>query len=188
MLCEQLLKRWTKIFDKYFNQIFHKDYAPEKMQALNELFKTVIANWTNDNPMGINESLLAMKAYAPHHHLYAISAIVSEINKMAEGVPDPAKVLKLLKDSDMIESVVEMAGNCLNMAFENASAEANDNNKIFSPQNWIKAKGSLKDIRSAIRTQLGSLKMIQGGKDILNNLNRNLKMESEDFEARWTAD
>lgn len=74
------------------------------------------------------------------------------------------------------------------MAFENASAEANDNNKIFSPQNWIKAKGSLKDIRSAIRTQLGSLKMIQGGKDILNNLNRNLKMESEDFEARWTAD
>lgn len=178
----------TKIFDKYFNQLFHKDYAPEKMQALNELFKTVIANWTNDNPMGINESLLAMKAYAPHHHLYAISAIVSEINKMAEGVPDPAKVLKLLKDSDMIELVVEIAGNCLNMAFENASAEANDNNKIFSPQNWIKAKGSLKDIRSAIRTQLGSLKMIQGGKDILNNLNRNLKMESEDFEARWTAD
>jgi len=146
-----------------------------------------IGTWNVCNFMGLNESLLAMKAYAPHHHFYAISAIVSEVNKMAEGVPNPALVVKLLNENSMMDSVVEMAGNCLNMAFENASAEA-DNNKIFSPQNWIKAKGSLKDIRSAIRTQLGSLKMLPGGKDILINLNKNLKMDAEDFEARWTAD
>lgn len=178
----------TKIFDKYFNQLFYKDYAPEKMQALNELYKAVMQKWTNDNPIGLNDSLLAMKSYAPHHHLYAISAIVSEVNKMAEGVPDPAKVLKLLKDNNMEDTVVEMAGNCLNMAFENASTEATDNNRIFSPQNWIKAKGSLKDIRNAIRAQLATFKMVSGGKDILDNLNKNLKLNAEDFEARWTAD
>ncbi|RGC30099.1 AIPR protein [Enterocloster aldenensis] len=178
----------TKIFDKYFNQLFYKDYAPEKMQALNELYKAVIQKWTSDNPMGLNESLLAMKSYAPHHHLYAISAIVSEVNKMAEGVPDPAKVLKLLKDNGIEDTVVDMAGSCLNMAFENASTEATDNNRIFSPQNWIKAKGSLKDIRNAIRNQLATFKMVPGGKDILDNLNKNLKLSAEDFEARWTAD
>lgn len=178
----------TKIFDKYFNQLFHKDYSPENIQALNELFKTVIAKWTSDNPMGLNESLLAMKAYAPHHHFYAISVIMCEVNKMAEGVPNPSKVLGLLKEKDMLDYIVDFAGNCLNMAFENASAEANESNKIFSPQNWIKAKGSLKDIRSAIRTQLGSLKIIPGGKDILNKMNEGLKLDKEDFEARWTAD
>lgn len=178
----------TKIFDKYFNQLFHKDYQPEKVQALNEIYKAVIIKWNSDNPMGLNEALLAMKAYAPHHHFYAISAIVSEVNKMAEGVPDPAKVLKQLKEHDMLDKVVDMAGTCLNMAFDNASAEAIDNGKIFSPQNWIKAKGSLKDVRSTIKTYMSSLKMIPGGKEILDDLNGNLKLDAEDFEARWTAD
>lgn len=178
----------TRIFDKYFNQLFHKDYQPEKIQALNELYKAVIAKWTNDNPMGLNEALLAMKSYAPHHHFYAVSAVVSEVNKMAEGVPDPAKVLEALKLHTMLDQVVDMAGTCLNMAFDNASAEAIDSGRIFSPQNWIKAKGSLKDIRSTIKTYMGSLKMIPGGKNILDNLNHNLKLNAEDFEARWTAD
>lgn len=178
----------TKIFDKYFNQLFHKDYQPEKIQALNEIFKAVTARWTNDNPMGLNETLLAMKAYAPYHHIYAISAIVNEVNKITEGVPDPAKVLELLKSQNMLDKVVDMAGNCLDMAFNNASSEAIENGKIFSPQNWIKAKGSLKDIRSTIKTYLGSLKMIQGGKEIIDSLNKNLKLEATDIEARWTAD
>ncbi len=177
----------TKIFDKYFNQLFHKDYQPEKIQALNELYKAIIEKWTNDNPMDLNEALLAMKSYASYHHLYSISAIVNEVNKMAEGVPDPAKVLASLKTHQMLDSVVNMAGTCLTMAFDNASSDAIDNGRIFSPQNWIKAKGSLKDIRNTIKTYMGSLKMIPGGKTILGNLN-NLKLETTDFEARWTAD
>lgn len=32
----------TKIFDKYFNQLFHKDYSAENIQALNELYKYVM--------------------------------------------------------------------------------------------------------------------------------------------------
>jgi hypothetical protein len=44
----------TKIFDKYFNQLFFKDYAPNKMLALNELYKAVIQKWTSDNPKGLN--------------------------------------------------------------------------------------------------------------------------------------
>ncbi len=137
--------------------------------------------------MDLNEALLAMKSYASYHHLYSISAIVNEVNKMAEGVPDPAKVLASLKTHQMLDSVVNMAGTCLTMAFDNASSDAIDNGRIFSPQNWIKAKGSLKDIRNTIKTYMGSLKMIPGGKTILGNLN-NLKLETTDFEARWTAD
>lgn len=178
----------TKIFDKYFDQLFRRDYAPENIQALNELSKCVTARWRNDNPLGLNNSLLAMKAYAPHHHLYAISVFFCEVNKMPESVPNPAKAYEKLKENDLLDTVVDMAGQCLNMAFETASSETIDSGKIFSPQNWIKAKGSLKDLRSAVKTQLGALKLVPGGKQIVDQINKGLKMETTDFESRWTAD
>lgn len=178
----------TKIFDKYFDQLFRKDYAPEKVQALNELSKSVFSKWTSDNPMDLNESLLAMKSYAPHHHLYTISVFFCEVNKMPESVPNPAKAYGQLVENDLLDTIVKMAGQCLNMAFETASSETRDSGKIFSPQNWIKAKGSLKDIRSAVKNQLGALKIIPGGKELIDKINAGLELESADFEGRWTAD
>ena len=93
-----------------------------------------------------------------------------------------------MNDSNLMDTIIEMAGNCLNMAMENASAEAADNNKIFVPQNWIKSKASLKDIRGAIRNYLTTLKLMPNGKLILDNLNDKLNMDKEEFEARWSAD
>ena len=177
----------TKIFDKYFDQLFRKNYAPEKIQALNELSKCVSVQWVNDHPMGLNEALLAMKAYAPHHHLYAISVFFCEVNKMPELVPNPAIAYELLKKHDLLDTIVDMAGQCFNMAFENAS-ETVESGKIFSPQNWIKANKSLKDIRSAVKTQMNSLKVIPGGKEIIDKIHKGLKMNTTDFEGRWTAD
>jgi|SRR5574344_2147425 hypothetical protein len=51
-----------------------------------------------------------MKSYAPHYYLYAISAIVSEVNNMAKGVHDPAKVFTLLNDNGIKYTVVDIAG------------------------------------------------------------------------------
>lgn len=178
----------TRVFDKYFNQLFHKDYSPEKIQALNDFYRAIIEKWKPENPMGINESLLAMKSYAPYHHLYTISVLFCEINNMPESVPNPAICYALLENSGMLDTIVEMSGNCLNMAFENASAESAENGKVFSPQNWTKAKASLKNIRDAVRTQLSAFKMVSGGKDVLNKMNNSMKMSRDDFEARWSAD
>lgn len=178
----------TKIFDKYFDQLFRREYSPENVQALNELFSTLYVKWDKDNPMGLNETLLAMKAYAPYHQLYAISVIFCEINKMNDSVPSPSVVLKKLNASGLLDTIVETAGSCLNMALETASSEAADNGKMFVPQNWIKSKTSLKDLRTAIKQYLASLKMMPGGKQVLNQLNSSLEMNKEDFDSRWTAD
>ncbi|MFZ2531112.1 MAG: AIPR family protein [Streptococcus suis] len=178
----------TKIFDKYFDQLFHREYSPENVQALNVMFNKLYEKWNKDNPMGLNETLLAMKAYAPYHHLYSISVILCEINKMNDSVPSPSVALKKLTSENLLDNVIDMAGNCLNMAIENASAEAMDNGKMFVPQNWIKSKASLKDIRAAIRNYLTTLKMMPNGKQILENLNNGLSMDKDNFEARWTAD
>lgn len=178
----------TKIFDKYFDQLFRREYAPENIQALNVLFNTLYAKWDKANPMGLNETLLAMKSYAPYHQLYAISVIFCEISKMNDSVPSPAVVLKKLNAGGLLDTVVETAGSCLNMALETASSEATDSGKMFVPQNWIKSKTSLKDLRTAIKQYLASLKMMPGGKQVLSQLNANLEMNKEDFDSRWTAD
>lgn len=178
----------TKIFDKYFDQLFRREYSPENVQALNVLFRTLYAKWDKDNPMGLNEALLAMKAYAPYHQLYGISVIFCEINKMNDSVPNPSIVLQKLHDAELLDMVIETAGSCLNMALETASSEATDNGKMFVPQNWIKSKTSLKDLRTAIKQYLASLKMMPGGKQVLEQLNSSLEMRKEDFDSRWTAD
>lgn len=178
----------TKIFDKYFDQLFHREYSPENVQALNALFSTVWKKWDKENPMGLNETLLAMKSYASYHQLYAISVIFCEINKMNDLVPSPSVALKKLEETGLLDSIIETAGSCLNMAMETASSETQDNNKIFVPQNWIKSKTSLKDLRTAIKQYLASLKMMPGGKQVLSQLNAGLVMDKEDFEVRWTAD
>ena len=177
----------NKIFDKYFNQLFYKDYEPVKMQALKEICDAISAKWTPDNPMNINAALLARKSYAIYHHMFAISMIFCQINNMhGESVPNPAIVLELLKNSGLFDQIVSLSGACLNNAFESASQEAQDNGKIFSPENWIKQKGSLKNIREAVRYQISSLKIFN--KVDFDNIERNLKMESSDFEERWSAD
>ena len=178
----------TKIFDKYFDQIFHKDYAPQKIQALNELYKEVISKWTVDNPMGLNETLLAMKSYAPYHHLYAISVFFCAIATLPDLVPDPAKALESLKKANLLDTMIDMAGTCLNIAFENASADTVESGKIFSPQNWVKNKGCLKNIKDAVRTHLSTFKYTSEGKKIIDNMTKALKLDPTDFENRWSAD
>ena len=178
----------TKIFDKYFDQLFRREYTPENIQALNEIFTEIMKNWNKDNPMGLNETLLAMKAYAPYHQLYAVSVIICETNKMNESVPEPSVALEKMKNSGLLENVIETAGNCLNMAMETASEEAANNNRMFVPQNWIKSKTALKDLRMSIKQYMSSLKMMPGGKAVLEQLNTGLSMEKEFFDSRWTAD
>lgn len=178
----------TRIFDKYFEQLFHREYSPEKVLALSDLYKEVCKNWNSDNPLMLNEALVALKAYAPYHHLFAISVLFSEINKMQDLVPDPAVALKRLQDAGLVDTVIEITGQCLNMAFEIALDDASQNNKVFSPPNWTKSKASLRDIRAAVKQYLLSARMMPGGKEMINNLNDSLKMQKEDFESRWSAD
>lgn len=178
----------SRIFDKYFEQLFHREYSPEKIQALSDLYKEVYKNWGNDNPLGLNEALIALKAYAPYHHLFAVSVLFCEINKMQDLVPNPAVAMQKLKENELLDTVIELAGQCLNMGFEIALDDASQNNKVFSPPNWTKAKASLRDIRTAVKQYLMTVRMTPSGKDILDKLNTGLKMSNDDFESRWSAD
>jgi len=42
--------------------------SPKNVHALAHWMREIWKRWTKENPLGLNESLLAMRAYAPYHH------------------------------------------------------------------------------------------------------------------------
>jgi hypothetical protein len=178
----------TKIFDKYFEQLFKREYRPENVHALNHWMNWVRKAWTNDNPLGLNDTLLVMRAYAPYHHLYAVSMCFAIANKQSDRVPDPDACLLKAQGARMVEDIVKIAGISLNMALEAAANEAQPINRVFSPQNWIKAKTCLAGINFAIHNYFSMLPLMPGGRDMKTRLDAALTLEAEDFEYRWAAD
>jgi len=178
----------TKIFDKYFEILFKRDYKPEDVQALNIWMKEVWKSWSNDNPLGLNQTLLAMKAYAPYHQLYAISMCFSIVNNLSDRVPSPSACLKQASANNLVSEIVKIAGSSLNMALEAAANETQPSNRVFSPQNWIKAKTCLTGINFAIRNYFQMLPMMPGGTEVNQKLKTGLSLGQEAFEYRWAAD
>lgn len=178
----------SKIFDKYFEQLFKREYKPENAQALNFWMQEIMKGWVPINPLGLNESLLAMKAYAPYHQLYAVSTCFAISNAQSDRVPNPNSAFERAKNKNMVNQIVEIAGSCLNTALEAAANEPQPQNRVFSPQNWIKTKTCLSSINAAIRQYFSMLPTMPGGKEMSKNLKDCLALSTEDFEYRWEAD
>ena len=179
----------SKIFDKYFETLFkNKDYPPENVFALNEWMNEVQATWIPENPLSLNESLLAMKAYAPYHHLYAVAMIFSISSNHSDRVPSASKSLESSRRCNMVEEIVRIAGTCLNMALEAAANEPQPANRVFSPQNWVKSKACLAGINGAVRNYLNMLKGFPGGADVKKRLDEATILPVESFDYRLSAD
>lgn len=179
----------TKIFDKYFETLFkNKDYLPENVFALNAWMNEVQSAWVTENPLSLNETLLAMKAYAPYHHLYAVAMIFAISSNQSDRVPSAHKALELAQHCNMVEEIVQIAGTCLNMALEAAANEPQPANRVFSPQNWVKSKACLAGINGAVRNYLNMLKGFPGGADVKKRLDEATVLPVDAFEYRLSAD
>jgi hypothetical protein len=138
--------------------------------------------WTVNNPFGINEIILTMKAYAPYHILFAISAIFAKCNNQEDKVPAPAECLRIAKcNNDIVDSILQSAINCLNNALETEEAKCKSDNRTFIPQNWIKNKASINGIQGAI------INMFSWNPDA-RRMKESLKMDPKHFSYRVTAD
>lgn len=178
----------TKIFDKYFELLFKRDYKPENVQALNSWMKEIMKSWTEKNPLGLNETLLTMKAYAPFHHLYAVSSIFAIGNNKPDRVPLPSATWDLARSSGMTDQIIKAAGRCLNGALRAASNRTPTGNAIFSPQNWVKSKQSLNDINAAIEQYFDMLPTMDGGEQQFERLKNAISINQDQFEYRLQAD
>lgn len=179
----------TKIFDKYFETLFkNKDYPPENVFALNTWMNEVQSAWVPANPLSLNETLLAMKAYAPYHHLYAVAMIFAISSNQSDRVPSAHKALESAQAANMVDEIVRIAGTCLNMALEAAANETQPANRVFSPQNWVKSKACLAGINGAVRNYLNMLKGFPGGAEVKKRLDEATVLPVEAFDYRLSAD
>lgn len=179
----------TKIFDKYFETLFkNKDYPPENVFALNSWMNKVQSAWVPANPLSLNETLLAMKAYAPYHHLYAVAMIFAISSNQSDRVPSAHKALDSAQAANMVDDIVRIAGTCLNMALEAAANETQPANRVFSPQNWVKSKACLAGINGAVRNYLNMLNGFPGGAEVKRRLDEATVLPVEAFEYRLSAD
>lgn len=148
----------------------------------------VQSTWVAANPLGLNETLLAMKAYAPYHHLYAIAMCFAISSNQSSLVASPSRAWEAAKKANMISEVVRIAGQSLNMALKTATNAPQQSNRVFSPQNWIKSKPCLDGINNAIGVYFNMLDMMEGGVDVKKRLNEATILPVEAFEYRWSAD
>ena len=176
----------TKIFDKHFEILFKKTYKPEDVQALNAWMNAVREVWVDANPLGFDEALLAMKAYAPYHHLYAVSMFFAIANKASDRVPAPSATWEAAQRNGKIPQLVKMAGNCLSSALKNAVTHATGQDRIFNSANWVKNKQSLTDITATILPTLNVYETID--KSVYDGLMSSLHIAPEFFEYRLQAD
>ena len=158
----------TKIFDIYFSTLFKVEYLPEDIYALKFWYDRIMAAWTAvNNPMGIDDVILTMKAYAPYHILYAISGIFARSSNQ-DNVPSPSECLRIAQANDgLIDTIVAMAVNCLNNALESEVSKNKMDGKTFIPQNWIKNKASIAGINAAIINMFSFSNDARKLKDIL---------------------
>lgn len=140
--------------------------------------------WIPANPWGINESLLAMKGYAPYHQLFAISQIYSIASNFGDRVPKSSSTYENAQSHGTIERIVNIAATSLNFALETAANEPQPPNRVFSPQNWIKTKTCLAGISAAVRMQLMMLPNMPG----VAEFKKSLIIPADNFNYRWEAD
>ncbi len=173
----------NKLFDKYFEQLFKLDYAPENAFHLMRWLRLCETGWNSANAFGINESLLAMKSYAIFHHLFAIAAFFARASNLPERVPSPQASWVQASTNGQSQAIAQLAAQSLNFALETAKGETPEG-KVFSPQNWLKAKASLNGITQAAAMQMMMMGSMPGGKALKDALT----LPGTDFDSRWSAD
>jgi len=170
----------NKLFDKYFDQLFRADYSPADIHALNQWMQHIERRW-KEGSLGLNEALLAVPSYAKFHLLFGVQVCFSIASNQADKIPSPAATQPALSDPDPI---ITLAANCYNAALDAAVTEYQDKGRVFSPQNWLKAKDSLNKVQASLRMYMGMMASMPGGTDLKKRLN----LDAAKFSLRWSAD
>ena len=177
----------AKIFgEDSFKRLFHRTYTPESLQALNELHKAVISLWKKDtNTLQLRDELISHKAVALFMHIFAVSALLCEMNKAQNNtVPSPYIAVKLMHDTHSFDEVIRIAGECVNEAFIRAFDETGDD-ETFDPVKWLKSSKSVNEIRAEIRRSLRPIRLAD--RETIAELKEKLKMSKRDFEPSQAA-
>ena len=166
------------MFDKYFEQLFKADYLPADICGLMFWYHEIESKW--DSGLPLNEALLASPSYSKFHLFYTIQLFFSAASNQLDKVPAPSATIAF-PDHD---ALIGFAANCYNSALEMGMAEYSEKGKIFSPQNWLKAKDSLLKLSASVNMFMGFMSGMPGG----TAMKKALVLPANQFGMRWVAE
>jgi AIPR protein len=170
----------NKLFDKYFEQLFKSDYSPVDIHALDQWMRKIDERWQAGS-LGLNDALMAVPSYAKFHLLFGVQTCFCIASNQHDKVPAPSATAGALSDPD---AIITLAANGYNAALDAAIAEYQEKGRVFSPQNWLKAKDSLNKVQASLRMYMGMITTMPGGAE----LRRRLVLDASKFSLRWSAD
>ena len=133
-----------------------------------------------DSGLPLNEALLASPSYSKFHLMYAVQLLFSAASNQLDKVPAPSATTAVA-DPD---ALIGFAANCYNSALDAGMAEYVEKGKIFSPQNWLKAKDSLLKLSASVNMFMSFMPSMPGGKE----LKKALVLPASRFSLRWQAE
>ena len=168
----------NKLFDKYFEQLFKADYLPADIAGLSFWSQRIENKW--DSGLPLNEALLASPSYSKFHLFYTVQLFFSAASNQLDKVPAPSATVSF-PDPD---ALIVFAANCYNSALDAGMAEYAEKGKIFSPQNWLKAKDSLLKLSASVNMFMSFMSSMPGGKE----MKKALVLPAGRFGLRWAAE
>jgi hypothetical protein len=167
-----------KLFDEHYKTLFRTGYDPASILALQTWSTAIEDAWSH---LAMNDVLKAGKTYVKNHLLFSVSAIIALTNKQPTLVVEPAATMKAMaKASD----ILPLAATCLDNALQAAVNQAQVGGKIFSPQNWLKSKGSVDGQVLVAGTIASMLPGFPNGPALLEAM----QAPASVFSSRWSAD
>lgn len=167
-----------KLFDEYYKTVFRTGYDPENILALQTWLNSIDDAFPN---LALNDVLKAGRSYVKYHLLFSVSAIIACINKQPRMVVEPHCTMRATQRAG---EILSLAANCLENALQNALNTAQMNNKVFSPQNWLKSIQSVQGEMLVAGTVAGMLPGMPNSASLLEAM----KAPLDAFHPRWSAD
>lgn len=181
-MCQRpnLASNEKKLFDELYKTVFHPELDPESMLTLKLWLNEIDKNW---EALDINEAVKAVKGSARFHVLFAVSQMFSHVSNQSDKVVLPSATKAALPFSGLI---LGNAKACINQALQHAHNQSQAAGKIFSPQNWLKGKGSVSDEQLVAGTIVNVVTNMATPeqKPYLDSM----KTAADKFSFRWSAD
>ena len=168
----------NRLFDKHFEQLFKADYLPADIAGLTVWSRRIEDRWNSGLPL--NEALLASPSYSKFHLFYTVQLFFAAASNQLDKVPAPSATVGF-PDPD---ALIGFAATCYNSALEAGMAEYQEKGRIFSPQNWLKAKDGLLKLSASVNMFMGFMSAMPGGPQ----MRQALVLPANRFGLRWVAD
>lgn len=169
-----------RLFDEYYKTLFHPELDAQSILALKLWLVEIDKHWAK---LDLNEAIKAVRGLAKFHMLFVVSQLFAHASNQSDKVPLPAATMAALPYAGLI---LGQAMGSMNQALQHAVSQSNHAGKVFSPQNWLKGKGSINDEQLVAGTIVTVLKNMAAPE--LAPAIGSLKIPADKFSFRWTAE